>query len=73
MPAFWICQPPEAARSQSLPQVANEMDFPPNTVFAPDTGYPNPLSQTVGCEEDQDPGYTRPPSSRIHIPTRGKK
>ena len=53
--------------------VANEMDFPPNTVFAPDTGYPNPLSQTVGCEQDQDPGFTRPPSSRIHIPTRDRK
>ena len=49
--------------------VANEMDFPPNTVFAPDDGFPDPDILTVGCEQDQVPGYTRSSSVNVRIAT----
>ena len=69
MTAFWICQPPES--SQSLLLCGSQRDglSSEHCVRSGYTGYPNPLSKTVGCEQDQNPDYTRPPS-RIRIPTR---
>ena len=49
--------------------VANKEDFPPNFVFSPDDGFPDRDILTFGCEQDQDPGYTRPSSVNDRIPT----
>lgn len=51
--------------------VANEEDFPQNFVFFSEDGFPDPDILTIGCEQDQDPNYTRPPRhTHAHTPSR---